>query len=131
MVARFVRDEEAAGSNPVIPTTLNLSNQSVSEVFALFKILQKIDFDHNFLSSTVGQNLFSLFTLYQNLIHPKAMAQIFLSVPSVLLCIFEFCFLFCNFSFHFLYQSGELFFTFFSCRCIYVSCHSFAVCILW
>ena len=58
MVARFVRDEEAAGSNPVIPTTLNLSNQAVSEVFILFEILQKMDFDHNFLSSTVGQSPF-------------------------------------------------------------------------
>ena len=61
MVARFVRDEEAAGSNPVIPTTLNLSNQAVSEVFVLLQILQKYYFDHNFLSSTVGQNPFSLF----------------------------------------------------------------------
>jgi len=41
-----------------VKATLNLSNQAVSEVFALFKILQKIDFDHNFLSSTVGQSPF-------------------------------------------------------------------------
>ena len=66
MVARFVRDEEAAGSNPVIPTTLNLSNKAVSEVFALFKILQKIDFDHNFLSSTVGQSPFLCLVLYKH-----------------------------------------------------------------
>ena len=36
-----VRDEEAAGSNPVIPTTLNLSNQAVSEVFDLSKKMSK------------------------------------------------------------------------------------------
>ena len=46
MVARFVRDEEAAGSNPVIPTTLNLSNQAISEVFALSRKVQKNEFDH-------------------------------------------------------------------------------------
>ncbi len=46
MVARIVRDDEAAGSNPVFPTTLNLSNQAVSEVFALFEKSQKTDFDH-------------------------------------------------------------------------------------
>ena len=46
MVARFVRDEEAAGSNPVIPTTLNLSNQAVSEVFALFGKPHFFGFDH-------------------------------------------------------------------------------------
>ena len=46
MVARFVRDEEAAGSNPVIPTTLNLSNQAVSEVFALFEKPHFFGFDH-------------------------------------------------------------------------------------
>ena len=36
-----VWDEEAAGSNPVIPTTLNLSNQAVSEVFDLSKKVSK------------------------------------------------------------------------------------------
>ena len=46
MVARFVRDEEAAGSNPVIPTTLNLSNQAVSEVFTLFEKTHFFGFDH-------------------------------------------------------------------------------------
>ena len=46
MVARFVRDEEAAGSNPVIPTTLNLSNQAVSEVFTLFENPHFFVFDH-------------------------------------------------------------------------------------
>ena len=61
MVARFVRDEEAAGSNPVIPTTLNLSNQAVSEVFALFEKCKKTEFDHMFLSSTVGQSPFLCF----------------------------------------------------------------------
>ena len=40
----------------------------------------------------------------------------------VFLFIFKFRFLFCNFGVHFLYQYGELFFTFFSCRCIYVKC---------
>ena len=47
-----VRDEEAAGSNPVIPTTLNLSNQSGSEVFVLYENicffnLTTCDFDSN------------------------------------------------------------------------------------
>ena len=41
-----VRDEEAAGSNPVIPTTLNLSNQAVSEVFDLFENPHIFGFDH-------------------------------------------------------------------------------------
>ena len=48
------------------PDQQNLSNQSVSEVFALFKILQKIDFDHNFLSSTVGQSPFLCLVLYKH-----------------------------------------------------------------
>ncbi len=43
------------------PDQQNLSNQAVSEVFILFKILRKIDFDHNFLSSTVEQSPFLCF----------------------------------------------------------------------
>ena len=41
LVEHYVRDVGAAGSNPVIPTTLNLSNQTVSEVFALSKKVSK------------------------------------------------------------------------------------------
>ena len=41
LVERCVRDAEAAGSSPVISTILNLSNQTVSEVLALPKKVQK------------------------------------------------------------------------------------------
>ena len=53
-----VRDVGAAGSNPVIPTTLNLSNQAVSEVFSFFEKPHFFSFDHMFLYSTVGQSPF-------------------------------------------------------------------------
>jgi len=36
----------AGGQYPVIPTTLNLSNQAVSEVFALFEKPHFFGFDH-------------------------------------------------------------------------------------
>ena len=71
MVARFVRDEEAAGSNPVIPTTLNLSNQAVSEVFALLQFLQKYDFDHMlatfYASNAVAARLYRFFNYFLSL----------------------------------------------------------------
>ena len=60
-----VRDEEAAGSNPVIPTTLNLSNQAVSEVFALSRKVQKNEFDHMlptfYASNTVVAKVYAVF----------------------------------------------------------------------
>ena len=56
MVARFVRDEEAAGSNPVIPTTLNLSNQAVSEVFVLFENMYFFNLTTCVFDSNLGVN---------------------------------------------------------------------------
>ncbi len=97
-------------------TTLNLSNQAVSEVFVLPKKSKKTDFDHMLAtfhaSNTVVARLykiltlifcpksqkipllilqikhttFSLFKAYHILIYPKAMARIFISVPFILLC---------------------------------------------
>ena len=68
MVARFVRDEEAAGSNPVIPTTLNLSNQAVSEVFILPEKPLFFGFDHMlatfYASNAVVARLCSFFNYY-------------------------------------------------------------------
>ena len=56
MVARFVRDEEAAGSNPVIPTTLNLSNQAVSEVFDLLENMYFLNLTTCVFDSNSGVN---------------------------------------------------------------------------
>ena len=121
MVARFVRDEEAAGSNPVIPTTLNLSNQAVSEVFDLFENPHIFGFDHmlaTFYASNaviarlykiltlifcpksqkipllilqIKHTSFSLFKAYHILIYPKVMARIFMSVPFFCYCVILSC----------------------------------------
>ena len=71
MVARFVRDEEAAGSNPVIPTTLNLSNQAVSEVFTLLEKPHFFEFDHMsttfYASNAVAARLYRFFNYFLSL----------------------------------------------------------------
>ena len=51
-----VRDEEAAGSNPVIPTTLNLSNQAVSEVFDLLENMYFLNLTTCVFDSNSGVN---------------------------------------------------------------------------
>ncbi len=56
MVARFVRDEEAAGSNPVSPTILKLPHPSLSSGDAVFSVLSGLPRCHYIVHEFVVKN---------------------------------------------------------------------------
>ena len=131
MVARFVRDEEAAGSNPVIPTNKTSVTRRFLRFLLCLKFCKKLILTTIFYLQLWDKVLFFVFTISKFNTPKSCGTDFYVRAVYVLLCHSKLRFLFSDFGFHLLYQYGELFLTFFSCRCIYVSCHSFAVGILW
>ena len=93
LVEYFVRDEGAAGSNPVTSTTKTSVTKRFLRFLLCLKKCKKWRLTAFFIFNC-GTKSFSLFTPYQNLIHPKAVAWIFCPCH---LCYYAFLsFAFCS-----------------------------------